>query len=88
MQADAARRPVSPPPHSVRFVAHPCPTCRAQAPCPSRAQVGVPIDAFIKSAMEGLDEGLDEVACTDAGKRFRAVIDDEKFGKMFEMLQQ
>ncbi len=48
----------------------------------------MPIDAFIKSAMEGLDEGLDEVACTDAGKRFRAVIDDEKFGKMFEMLQQ
>ena len=66
----------------------PNPTCRAHMPCASCAQVGVPIDAFIKSAMEGLDEGLDEVAVTDAGKKFRAVIDDEKFGKMFEMLQQ
>ena len=54
----------------------------------SRVQVGVPIDAFIKNAMAGLDEGLDEVAVCPEGKRFREVINDEKFSKMFEMLQQ
>ena len=48
----------------------------------------MPIDAFIKNAMAGLDEGLDEIAVGPEGKKFREVVDDEKFDKMFEMLQQ
>lgn len=64
-----------------------CPTCDS-LPCASRTQVGIPIDAFIKNAMAGLDEGLDEIAVGPEGHKFREVIDDEKFGKMFDVLQQ
>ena len=48
----------------------------------------MPIEDFIRDAMVGLDEGLDEIPVGPQGKQFRAVIDDDKFGQMFEMLQQ
>ena len=44
----------------------------------------MPVDAFIKDAMDGLDSGADEIAVGPIGKKFRAVINDEKFQQMFD----
>ena len=52
------------------------------------SQVGMPIDAFIKEAMEGLDSGATEIAVGPMGKKFRATVNDANFQQMFDTLNK
>jgi hypothetical protein len=49
-------------------------------------QVGIPIDEFVKGAMEGLDSGASEFAVGDLGRNSRDTINREKFDQVFNTM--
>ena len=49
-------------------------------------QVGIPIDEFVKGAMEGLDSGASEFAVGDLGRNSRGTINREKFDQVFNTM--